>query len=286
MTMAITLSDTTFQLSPEQVNFFNLFGYLVLPGLFSGQEMQQMTREYERVFSAEARDVIEWKHQAHYGYTRKVLPQFIDRSASLSALIDDPRIHNVFSALLGENFDYRGSDANQFENSTVWHSDTYGALFKYLNVKIAIYLEEIGETSGCFRVIPGSHQFGDEFANRLQKMLGDNDSLKDVLGLDDIDVPSQILPTKPGDVLVFDFRLKHATCFAGTPSVRRSFTICASERIGDKDIPKLREEIKQAAKFGYRHYYGAQMMATANPERLVHLEQCMAQDDVFGALDK
>jgi ectoine hydroxylase-related dioxygenase (phytanoyl-CoA dioxygenase family) len=270
-----------FKLSAEQVNFFNLFGYLVLPDLFSADEMTAITREYELTFAEGKKDVIDWKHQAHHGYLRKVLPQFIDRSAMLSALIDDPRIHNIFSGLLGEDFDYRGSDANIFENSTVWHSDTYGALFKYLNVKLAFYLEEIEEKTGCFRVIPGSHQFGDQFANQLQKMLGENDSLKDVLGLDDIDVPSQVLPTKPGDLLVFDFRLKHATCFEGPAVQRRSFTICGSQRIADKDIPKLRGEIKVAAKFGYRHYYGKQMVATADKERLVHLEQCMAQDDVF-----
>jgi ectoine hydroxylase-related dioxygenase (phytanoyl-CoA dioxygenase family) len=270
-----------FKLSDEQINFFNLFGYLVLPGLFTADEMAAITREYERTFAEGGKDIIEWKHQAHHGYKRIVLPQFIDRSAILSALIDDPRIHNIFSGLLGEDFDYRGSDANIFENSTVWHSDTYGALFKYLHVKLAFYLETIDEKTGCFRVIPGSQQFGDQFANQLQKMLGENDSLKDVLGLDDIDVPSQILPTKPGDLLVFDFRLKHATCFDGAVKQRRSFTICASQRIGDKDIAKLREEMKMAAKFGYRHYYGKQMTATASSERMLHLEQCMAQDDVF-----
>jgi hypothetical protein len=273
--------SATFHLTEQQVNFFRLFGYLVLPKVFSPREMLAITQEYEGVFNGCRNEVIEWRHQAHHGSVRKVLPQFIDRSAMLSALIDDPRIHNIFSGLLGDNFDYRGSDANHFENSTVWHSDTYGALFKYLNVKIAIYLEDIGETTGCFRVIPGSHLFGDQFANQLQKMLGENDSLKESLGMADIEVPAQILPTQPGDLVVFDFRLKHATCFEGTASPRRSFTICASERIANKDIPKLRNEIKVAAKFGYRNYYGKQMTATATPERMLHLEQCLAQDDAF-----
>lgn len=275
------MKKENFNLTNEQINFFNLFGYLVIPEYFSPGEMADITTEFERVFLDSVPDVIQWNHQAHHGYTRRVLPQFIDRSEKLSSLIDDPRIHNIFSGLLGEDFDYRGSDANIFENSTVWHSDTYGALFKYLNVKIAIYLEEIAETSGCFRVIPGSHQFGDQFANQLQKMLGENDSLKDILGLDDINVPAQILPTKPGDLLVFDFRLKHATCFDGKITPRRSFTICGSQRIQEKDIPKLREEVKLASKFGYKHYYGKQMIASATPERMVHLEQCMAQDDVL-----
>jgi len=271
-------ANVNFNLSEEQVNFFKLFGYLVLPNLFSAEEMATITKEFELTFAGGGKDVLEWKHQAHYGYQRLVLPQFIDRSVYLSSLIDDPRIHNIFTALLGDDFNYRGSDANVFENSTVWHSDTYGALFKYLNVKLAFYLEEIDEKSGCFRVIPGSHQFGDQFANQLQKMLGENDSLKDVLGLDDIDVPAQILPTKPGDLLIFDFRLKHATCFDGPVKKRRSFTICGSQRLAEKDLPKLREKIKASAQFGYTTYYGAKMVETANPDRMVHLEQCIAEE--------
>jgi len=278
------MNNTDFHLTPEQVNFFNLFGYLVLPGMFS-DDMEQISKEYKKVFTDNPDDVIEWKHQAHHGYERKVLPQFIDRSNYFSSLIDDPRIHNVFSALCGDNFSYRGSDANIFQSGTVWHSDTYGALFKYLNVKVAIYLEELGETTGCFRMIPGSHMFGDEFANQLQKMLGESDSLQEDLGLEDIDVPAQIIPTKPGDMLVFDFRLKHATCFEGDYSDRHSFTICASQRIDDEDIPKLRNEMKLAAQFGYRNYYGKNMVATAGPERMQHLEQCLAQDDVFDEFD-
>lgn len=276
----IAANNTDFKLTPEQVNFFHVFGYLVLPGLFA-EDMPKIRSEYQTVFSESSEQVLEWKHQAHHGYDRKVLPQFIDRSAYFSSFIDDSRVHNVFTALCGENFSYRGSDANIFQSGTVWHSDTYGALFKYLNVKIAIYLEDLDETSGCFRVIPGSHLFGDEFANNLQNMLGKNDSLKDDLGLDDIDVPAQIIPTQPGDMLVFDFRLKHATCFEGEAADRRSFTICASERIDNSDILKLRDAMKPAAQLGYSHYYGEKMMATANEERLVHLEQCMAHDDVL-----
>ncbi len=81
------LANKEFQLSEGQVNFFNLFGYLVLPGLFSADEMVDITREFESTFAAGGKDVIEWKHQAHHGYKRRVLPQFIDRSAKLSASI-------------------------------------------------------------------------------------------------------------------------------------------------------------------------------------------------------
>lgn len=269
-----------FILSAEQKRFFETFGYLVFPGLFAG-EIQRIKAEFDHLLEAHKKDVIDWKHQAHRNYMRLALPQFIDRSEYLSGFIDDPRVKHIFTGLLGDDFDYRGSDANVFEHSTVWHSDTYGALFKYLNVKLVFYLDEIDENTGCFRMIPGSHHFGDRYSGALGKFLEGGDSFRKDLGLDDIDIPCVAVPTKPGDVVAFDFRLKHATCYGEGQAVakRKMFTICASERIADEDVPKLRDEIRLAASYGYRSYYGEAMVKTANAQRMVHLEQCLAQDD-------
>lgn len=269
-----------YKLSTQQKRFFETFGYLHFPGLFAN-EIDRIKEEFDRLMAEHKKDVIDWKHQAHRNYMRLALPQFIDRSEYLSGFIDDPRVKNIFTGLLGDDFDYRGSDANVFEHSTVWHSDTYGALFKYLNVKLAFYLDDIDEHTGCFRLIPGSHLFGDRYSGALGKFLEGGDSFRKDLGLEDIDIPCVKLPTKPGDVLAFDFRAKHATCYSADQEIRqrKMFTICASERIADEDIPKLRNEIKLAASYGYKSYYGDAMLRTAGPERMVHLEQCLAQDD-------
>ncbi len=268
-----------FQLSKEQERFFDTFGYLVFKGLFA-DEIARIQQAFDDTIAQYQSELIEWRHRAHANEKRQFLTQFIDRNEYLSSLIDDPRIHGIYASLLGDNFSYRGSDANLFECGTCWHSDTYGALLKYRNVKIIFYLDSLAEKSGCFRVLPGSQHFGDKFANKLQAFLRKNDTYMDDLGLSDDEIPCQIIPTEPGDVVVFDFRVKHATCFASGRQ-RKMFTICAAEHLRDEDIPRLREEIAGSAKYGITSYYGDAMVRTAGSDRMLHLQQCLDNQDAL-----
>src|SRR6478735_10063388 len=178
-----------FQLSEEQKRFFDTFGYLVLKGLFA-DAAQTISDNFDRVIEKYSPELIDWQHRAHANERRQFLPQFIDRDEYFSALLDDERILGIYKGLLGDDFTYRGSDANLMNCSTCWHSDTYGALLKYRNVKISFYLEKLGADSGCFRVLPGSQHFGDKFANKLQAFLKKNDSYMDDLGLEDYEMPA------------------------------------------------------------------------------------------------
>ena len=272
--------EVNVQLTEQQIRFFDVFGYLVFPGLFAS-EISAIQAAFDRVIEGAAQELHEWRHQAHAHQKRQVLPQFIDRDVYLSSLLDDPRIDGIFRSLLGEDYSYRGSDANLFDCNTCWHSDTYGALLKYRNVKMIFYLDALRADSGCFRVIPGSHLFGDQFANRLQALLKKHkDSYVEPLGLEDHQIPAQVVPTNPGDLVLFDFRVKHATCF-GESRRRNMFTVCAAERIADEDIPRLRDEIAMGKAYGIQHYYGAAMVETASAARRLHLQQCLDNEDVL-----
>ncbi len=268
-----------FELSEGQKRFFETFGYLVFKGLFA-PEAKEISRVFDNTMEQFSGELIEWRHRAHANQRRQFLTQFIDRNEYLSALLDDERILGIYKGLLGDDFIYRGSDANLFECGTCWHSDTYGALLKYRNVKIIFYLDPQEADSGCFRVLPGSQHFGDKFANKLQAFLKKNDSYMEDLGLPDDEIPAQIIPTEPGDVVVFDFRVKHATCFASERQ-RRMFTICAAEKLREEDIPQLRQEIADAGKYGFTSYYGEAMVKTAGSERMRHLQQCLDNEDAL-----
>ena len=268
-----------FKLTEEQKRFFDTFGYLVFKGLFAN-EAQEISGHFDRVMTACSPELIDWKHRAHANEKRQFLTQFIDRDEYFSALLDDERILGIYKGLLGDDFIYRGSDANLFNCGTCWHSDTYGALLKYRNVKIIFYLDKLEADSGCFRVLPGSQHFGDKFANKLQAFLKKNDSYMDDLGLQDYEIPATIIPTDPGDIVVFDFRVKHATCFA-SDRLRRMFTICAAEKLRDEDIPALRDLIAAARNFDLKSYYGEAMVRTAGPERMVHLQQRLDNEDAL-----
>lgn len=266
-------------LTKQQLNFFETFGYIVLKGLFK-PEVAKISAHFDQLFADYSSEVVHWQHRAHdFGY-RDFLIQFIDRDPYLSGLLDDPRIHGLFSSLLGSDYSYRGSDGNIFETNTRWHSDTYGAILSDRNVKLAFYLEPLQADNGCLRVLPGSHLFGDKFSNKMQAFLLKNDCLQESLGLSDEEVPAQVIATEPGDVVAFDYRLKHATCHAKGVR-RRMFTICAAERVKDQDVPRLRELIRDGIKFGATSYYGAAVVDTATPERMKHLAQCLEHEAVL-----
>ena len=71
----------------------------------------------------------------HDGKRRSCLVPFIDQSDRLSALLDDPRIHDIAASILGDDFDYSGSDGNYYAGDTGWHSD--GWVNRPPSIKIA-----------------------------------------------------------------------------------------------------------------------------------------------------
>lgn len=269
-----------FELTTHQINFFHTFGYLKLPGLFAA-EIAEITRLFDSEFDQRRAEIIDWRPQAPRCKQRTTMLQFIERNPELCRLLDDPRIDHIFSTFCGSDYAYRGSEANIFDCGTSWHSDSYGALFKYQNVRIAFYLDEIDAESGALRFIPGSHHMGQSFANTLTRYLEDGDSFQRDLGLGDRDVPSEILASSPGDVVVFNYAIKHASIYEGNE--RRMFTLWASEHMPAEDVEKIRRGLKLTAKLGYADYYGRELVATAPAERLRHLRlfKDLALDDLL-----
>jgi hypothetical protein len=86
----------------------------------------------------------------------------------------------------------------------------------------------------------------------------------------------------PGDLLVFNQAIKHSSW--GGHDRRRMFTMNFSERYRDEDIELLREDIGGLAGFWTETVYGDQMVKTASPQRMVHLEQRLANADHLPAL--
>lgn len=262
-------NPTAFSLTRQQKNFFDTFGYLVLPGLLK-DSIDGISSAFEQLYAQDDQEIVDWRHEAHYMKSRKVLLQFIERRPELSALLDHPVVDGIFSSLLGENYLYRASEGNIFTGDTYWHSDLYGAHFKYRHVKILLYLESLDEQSGAFRAIPGSHLFGDKFANLLERYVWKHE---ENYGLDKDQVPSITVPTQPGDALVFDYRLKHAT--SHTRNNRRMFSICASQRFDDEDLPILAELVNNFLPMTSGRVYHNDFLKNANETRLARIDQCL-----------
>jgi hypothetical protein len=263
-------------LTPQQRGFFQTFGFLAFPGLFA-EQIAAITQSFEDVWQQHGGG---HGGKAHDGTARSALVPFIDKDERLCALLDDPRILEIAGGLLGDDFNYMGSDGNFYVGDTRWHSDgwrTNGVR----HIKMAFYLDPVSADSGCLRVIPGSCLTEDRFAQALQ---GEIRQSQELWGIEGRAVPAIALETRPGDLILFDHNTKHAAFGGGAR--RRMFTINLCQRYPAELLPELRETIAGAARFWLERVYGEAMVRTAGPERMRHLEQVMDNDGHLAELSR
>lgn len=262
-------------LTDQQIRFFHTFGYLALPGLMADC-IGEIIDAFEAIWAA--------RGGGHHGRphdekARSCIYPFIDQSERLSALLDDPRILGIAYPLVGEDFNYMGSDGNYYVGDTGWHSDNWHP--DILRVKVALYLDSLTRDTGCLRVIPGSHRVGDPYANALQEQVRKSEELWGIHGRD---VPAVALETQPGDVVCFDQNCKHAAFGGGLR--RRMFTINFSPRFPEDRLHELRDYCSVHVRFWIDRLYGETMIRTAGSERMRHLEQVMANDGHMAELHR
>ena len=260
------------KLTQQQLRLFETFGYLHFRGLFA-KEIGVMIDRFQAIFDAQGGG---HNGQPHDHKRNSNIMQFIDRDEPLCALLDDPRIDSVVRAVLhDDDYNYTSSDANLFATDTDWHSDN-SFDSKYKSIKIVFYLEKLTRETGCLRVIPGSHLFGDPFADALRAMAPTSHDHRheQVFGLAGRDMPSVALESEPGDMIVFDHHLKHASY--GGSTKRPMFTINFQQRYEEQDLPQLRKELENQHVFWIDNAYGEAILRTAGPQRMRHLEQRLA----------
>src|SRR5581483_6046070 len=78
-------------LTAQQKNFFDTFGFLHFPGLFA-DSIDSIITEFEALWTARGGG---HAGQPHNGKARSTMVQFVDQREKLSALLDDPRLHDV-----------------------------------------------------------------------------------------------------------------------------------------------------------------------------------------------
>ena len=261
-------------LTEPQKNFFDTFGYLFFPGLLA-DIIGEITDAFEAVWEEHGGGL---NDDPKYGHAGSGILPFIDQHERLCALLDDPRIHGLFCSLLGDDFNYMGSYGNYHGGDSHWHSDAFKDVVR--TVKIMLYFDPLTRDTGALRFIPGSHMIGDRFTTVLQ----DNSAgkIEEFLGIAAAEVPAVALETIPGDVLVFDLNTKHGAF--GATAWRRMLTINASERYPCDQTEALREWISAFAEYSVDSIYGDKMLATADTERMRHLEQALANQDHLPAL--
>ena len=252
---------TVQKLSQHRLDFFDTFGYLAFPGLFNDC-IDKIIEEFEDIWVKSGR--------THDKINRSALIQFPDQSKYLSSLLDDHRIHDIASSICGEDFNYFTGSGNYYVGDTSWHSDGYNQR-PVKSIKLAFYLDPVTKNSGALRVIPGSHRNKESFGDLLESHL-----TSDIFGMTGDQIPAVALESNPGDVLVFNHRIKHSSW--GGSDRRRMFTMNFSERYPDHLIPDLKDFLAGEARFFIDRMHGPAMIKTATPERMHHLEQVREND--------
>jgi ectoine hydroxylase-related dioxygenase (phytanoyl-CoA dioxygenase family) len=255
------------QLNQQQRDCFETFGYLVLPGLLS-DEIGWIIDEFEAVFAG--RGVV------HDGSKRSTVVPFIDQREKLCTLLDNPKVLGLISGLLGDDFNYVGGDGNFYTGDTAWHSDGWHDIGKF--IKVALYLDPVTSTSGCLRVIPGTHKVEIKEWNARKAR-----NSEELWGIAQHEVPAIALESKPGDVVAFNHNLMHSS-FGGNAR-RRMFTLnCSQRATNEAEIEDLERYVAAHARFWLEHMHSDTMRDTASPQRQVHLEQVMAHEAHLPAL--
>ena len=269
------------KLTQQQLSFFDTFGYLAFPGLLA-DEVGTITDAFEQVWAENGGGHF---GKAHDEKRRSALIQFIDQNEYLSAVIDDERIDGIASSVLGDDYNYSGSDGNYYVGDTRWHSDGYRKK-PVVSLKMAMYLDPVTSGTGCLRVIPGSHLYDDGFANSLQEALDQPRDQFDVQkwGVEGAEVPAVALESQPGDLVMFNHCIKHSSWGGGTR--RRMFTLNFEERYAEENLDELREAMGAETRFWIERNYGDVIIKTASPRRMVHLEQRMANDGHMAELSR
>ncbi len=270
---ATMASPPDIPLSVEQKRFYEIYGFLVLPGLLA-RRIQAITARFEAVWEKRAR---EFGAPPHDGTARSSVESFMDQDEVLSGLLDDPGVHGAARSLLGDDFNYMGSDGNYYVGDSAWHRDGGYRVLRFL--KFAIYLDPLTAQSGALRVVPGSQELDDAFCRNALAVSNDPKSV----GLTGAQLPAQVIESNPGDVVVFNLNILHSSWGGGARRRMFAFNLC--QRCPDDWVPQFRQYLCPE----FRAYLAGNsrllnqsdvrppMIASATPQRLRHLEQLRAE---------
>ncbi len=226
------------KLTAQQVAFWEVFGYLIMPKVFYASEVEAMSKDLDAKAAADrGGDDFEGERR-----------QDVDliEAPSFKSVLTDERICRPLSQLLGDDFIWVGGPGGGlYVGDTQWHPDVANVGDgKQTRLKMGLYLDPVRKETGCLRVVPGSHRnpLHDELQpmrmGRLKKAIADGslisniapasdadkkelsdweeatgidlDDNKTIYGTDPLDIPSAALESDPGDAVFFNQLIFHA----------------------------------------------------------------------------
>ena len=139
-------------LSELEITQFEVFGFVVLRGFLSQQDVDSLNAEFD-VALVRAESTME---RASF---RKQLNwwNFMPDTRFTASLLEQPRFLDKVKQLLGDDVVASFSASNSFSGDrTDWHPDSSQPNWRGL--KFGIYLQSLDATNGALRMIPGSQR--------------------------------------------------------------------------------------------------------------------------------
>jgi hypothetical protein len=177
-------------------DIFRTFGFVTIRRFFDaiaiGAEIDQVMR----------RGIASQKPPHYSGINFQYVPMMTAETPVSLMLLD--RVAALAEALLrGPVIPTRAKGTRYFGN-TPWHTDSESPV---TSIGFLAYCEPLDAESGALRVIPGSHR--KEYGDAIRELLRDNATAADA------GIPSQVVESQPGDLILIDEHLFHAS-YGGT----------------------------------------------------------------------
>lgn len=201
--------------TPEQKKFFDENGYLIVPSLYSPEEIAEMREEFHKLITkTENRP-----HNMSYSlmppaegyeidpFNPKNVDGMMDQTLANDYWFDqftDPRVVSTMVDLLGPNIDFHNGKVRNkppgFVCTQSWHQDFPYERHTKPDLAAAItYLDDTDFEAGATEVLPGSH------------LKGEWPTYNGVCIADDLVPPDEpvVLSAKAGDVVIIHVLVVH-----------------------------------------------------------------------------
>ena len=225
------------QLTQQQVAFFEVFGYLVLPGLFSDSEIVEMSEDFDKT-------ALDDRGGADFDADRRQNITLTETKGWHNIEVRDQLFSPLTQLFSSSDFVSIGKPGGGlYVGDTDWHPDC-AFVGTQKRIKGAIYLDTVTKDTGCLRIVPGSHKnpLHDQLQplrmGRIKKSLDDGSLMSNIApagesgrleleqwqkysginmedgntiyGVNSLDIPAANMESNPGDVVFFDQHCFHA----------------------------------------------------------------------------
>ena len=221
------------ELADEQAAFYHQHGYVHLPGVFSSDEVAELSAELDWLMDTWASKAPGWSG----AWRRVYMAAQVEKRSRLIALHDlhryskawcdavtHPRLTEMVAKLIGPNVELHHTTLHAKPPETghpfPMHQDW--AFYQHDNdryVDCLIHLDDTDDRNGCIRFLDGSHRGG---ARAHVVKNADGSPCTPHLPTDEWSLENTVpVPARRGDVVAFSIHMVHGSRINTTDRVRR-----------------------------------------------------------------